>query len=112
MRWKKYKPGDRIFYEYHDKSIGTDIVLSVEEKEYQSEQGYPVKYQWLNIDEYSGIENYNCLPQNDPRVKELVKQYAAFDKAKPSIIQTISDLLAPYSIELKKQLLKEIEAKL
>ena len=77
MRWKKYKPGDRIFYECYDKSIGTDIVLSVEEKEYQSEQGYPVKYQWLNIDKYSGIENYSCLPQNDPRVKELVKQYAA-----------------------------------
>jgi hypothetical protein len=112
MRWKKYKPGDRIFYECYDKSIRTDIVLSVEEKEYLSEQGYPVKYQWLNIDEYSGIENYICLPQNDPRVKELVKQYATFDKAKPSIIQTISDLLAPYSIELKKQLLKEIEVKL
>ena len=112
MRWKKYKPGDRIFYKCYDGTISTGIVLRVEESSYKNEKGYDVHYQWLDIDEYSGIENYNCLPDNSPEVKELRKLYAAFDKARPTMIQQILDILSPYNSEMKKLVLKEIETKL
>lgn len=112
MKWKKHKPGDRIFYKCYDGTIGTDIVLSVKEMVYKSEKGYDVHYQWLDIDEYSGIESYNCLPDNSSEVKELRKLYAAFDKNRPKMIQQILDILSPYNSEMKKLLLKEIETKL
>lgn len=112
MRWKKYKPGDRIFYKCYDGTISTDIVLSVEEKVYKDKKGYDVHYQWLDIDEYSGIENYNCLPDNSLEVKELKKLYATFDKDKPEMVKQILDILSPYNSEMKKLLLKEIETKL
>lgn len=113
MRYKKYKPGDRIFYEcYPDNHIETSIVASVEDKVYQSEQGYPVHYQWLNIDKYTGTENYSCLPQNDPRVKEQAKKYAAYDKAKEILQETVLKLLEPYTLKIKQDFLKELQIKL
>ena len=112
MRWKKYKPGDRIFYKGYDRTINTDIVLSVEERTYKDEKGYDVHYQWLDVDEYSGIENYNCLPYNSPEVKELRKLYAAFDRDRPKMIQQILDILSSYNSEMKRLLLKEIETKI
>ncbi len=112
MRWKKYKPGDRIFYKCYDGTIGTDIVICAEERVYKDEKGYDVHYQWLDTDEYSGIENYNCLPDNSPEVKTLKKQYVVFDKARPKMIQQILDILSPYNSEIKKLVLKEVETKL
>ena len=112
MRWKKYKPGDRVFYKCYDGTISTDIVLSVEEKVYKDEKGYDVHYQWLNTDEYFGIENYSCLPDNSLEVKKLKKLYAAFDRDKPEMVKQILDILSPYNSEMKKLLLKEIETKL
>ena len=112
MRWKKYKPGDRIFYKRYDGTIGTDIVLRVEEKVYKNEKGYDVHYQWIDVDECSGIENYNCLPYNNPKVRKLKKQYDVFDKAKSEIIQQILDILSPYNSKMKKLIIKEIEIKL
>ena len=112
MRWKKYKPGDRVFYKCCDGTISTDIVLCVEERVYKDEKGYDVHYQWLDTDEYSGIENYNCLPDNSLEVKELKKLYAAFDRDKPEMVKQILDILSPYNSEMKKLLLKEIETKL
>ena len=113
MRWKKYKPGDRIFYDcFYDKSIHTDIVLAVENSYYISDQGYRVNYQELQVDDHMFIENYNCLPMNDPRVKELAKKYAAYDKAKEKLQETVLKLLEPFDLQMKQDFLKELQIKL
>ena len=108
MRHREYKPGDRIFYKCFDGTIGTDIVLKVEDSSYTDDKGRVVPFKWLKVDEYSGIEDYNCLSYNSPEVKELRKQYNSFDKAKPKLIADISKILSPYNSEMKKQLLKEL----
>lgn len=112
MRWKKYKPGDRIFYEGYDGSIESSIVLEVEEKEYEADKGYPVKYQWLKTDEYTGIENYCCLPINSPKIKDIKEKYVFYDKKKPTLIASIEKVLSPLTYELKIELLKELQVKL
>ena len=52
MRWKNYKPGDRIFYECYDGTINSDIVYKIEERTYIN-NGYEVHYQMLYTDDYS-----------------------------------------------------------
>lgn len=108
MRRREYKPGDRIFYKCFDGTIGTDIVLEVKDSSYRDDNGRVVPFKLLVVDEYSGIEDYNCLSYNSPEVKELRKQYNSFDKAKPKLIEKILNLLSPYNIEMKKQLLREL----
>jgi hypothetical protein len=68
-----------------------------------------VPFKWLAVDEYSSIEDYNCLSYNSPEIKELRKQYNSFDKAKPKLITDISKILSPYSKDLIESLLKELE---
>ena len=109
MRHREYKPGDRIFYKCFDGTIGTDIVLKVEDSSYTDDKGRVVPFKWLKVDEYSGIEDYNCLSCNSLEVKELRKQYNSFDKAKPKLIEKILNLLSPYSKDLQESLLKELE---
>ena len=112
MRWKKYKPGDRVFYKCYDGSIKSSIVLGVEDEECLSEKGNRVKYQWLKTDEYSGIENFNCLPDNSPELKEIKKKYAYYDKMRASMVSSIESILYPLSNELKVELLTEIQLRL
>lgn len=77
-RTKQRKVGDRIFYERYDGAIGTAIIKKIEDAEYKESQGYGkpdkvVKYKeyYTGINEV--IEDYNCLSDNDPRVKEYCK---------------------------------------
>ena len=110
MRWKNYKPGDRIFYECYDGTINSDIVYKIEKRTYIN-NGYEVHYQMLYTDDYSAIENYNCLPLNSPKLKEIKERYTIFDKKKDSIIKAVLNILEPFDNKLKKLLLKEIELK-
>ena len=90
-RRKKYKVGDRIFFEYHDGTIGTAIVLEIEPKSYVDDNGRTINYDmlitWKSGSCSSGIEDYDTLPLSDPRVKELQKQLAKQD----SLAQDIRD---------------------
>ena len=90
-RRKKYKVGDRIFFEYHDGTVGTDIVLEVNPESYVDNNGRTVSYDelvvWKSGNCSSSIEDYNTLPYSDPRVKELQKQLAKQD----SIAQDLRD---------------------
>lgn len=77
-RTKQRKVGDRIFYECYDGTIGTAIIKKIEDAEYKESQGYGkpdkvVKYKKYYTGVYESIENYNCLSDNDPRVKEYCK---------------------------------------
>lgn len=101
MKRKNYKVGDRIFYEtYPNREICTDTIKRIEDKFYLSDKGRKMPFKWLVLWESgncsSGIEDYNCLPDNDPRVKELSKGLKEFDKEKKNIIDSIVNILSPY----------------
>ena len=93
-RCKKYKVGDRIFFEYHDGTIGTATVLEIKPKSYVDDNGRTINYDelitWRSGNCSSSIEDYNTLSLSDPRVKELQKQLAKQD----SLAQDIRDWIA------------------
>ena len=113
---KKYKVGDRIFYECtYDNKIQSDIVLEVEDSVYQTDKGKEIKYQWLTVwregNCSEGIENYNCLSPKDPKCAELAKAYAKFDKQKDKIIDSIMSIMAPWDQEVQRDIIKLLKIK-
>lgn len=88
---KKYKVGDRIFFEYYDGTVGTAIVLEKKPESYVDDNGRTINYDmlitWKSGSCSSGMEDYNTLPLSDPRVKELQKQLAKQD----SLAQDLRD---------------------
>lgn len=114
---KKYKVGDRIFYECDsDGCIYSEIVIDVEETFYIDDKGKKIPYQWLTLwrdgNCSSGIENYSCLSPNDPKVKELVKKFAKFDKQKDSIMNSIIDILSPWEKEIQEEIIELLKSRL
>lgn len=75
------KVGDRIFFEYCDGTIGTAIIQDMEEKTYTERKGRGIEsevktfnYKRFYTDkQHSFIEDYECLPEDDPRVVEFCK---------------------------------------
>ena len=110
-RIKKYKIGDRIFYEDCDGNIQTAIVRKVRDDWSKDTYGREFKYRMLYLDEHLIIEDYACLPYSDSRVKELVKQYKQYDKDKAKIQEEMEKLLNPFSDVLKREILTELSLK-
>lgn len=113
----KYKVGDRIFYEgYSDGHIYSEIVIDVTEEFYFDDKGRKRPYQWLTLwregNCSSGIENYNCLSPKDPKVKELAKKYAKFDKEKDSIMDSLLIILSPWEKEIQKEIIDLLKSKI
>lgn len=114
-RRKKYKVGDRIFFEYYDGTVGTKTVLGIEPKSYVDDNGKTVNYDmlitWKSGNASSGTEDYNTLPYSDPRVKALMeklkKQDEIADLVRDFVIansdiydtETIAEALAQVAIE-------------
>ena len=112
MSAKKYKPGDRVFFSCWNREIGTNIVESVEDKEYRDDNGRLIKYQWLNFDKYSGCESYNCLPLTDEKVQAVAKKYEHYDSAKQDIVKSVMKAMSSLDETMKRELWKEIAIKL
>lgn len=115
MRIKDYKVGDRIFYEtYPEKEICTDIVKRVKEESYLNDKGKEIPYKWLVLceDVNSGIEDYNCLPYSDPRVKDFAKKFKRFDKEKDAIMDSIIGILSPYDKLMQMEIIDILKIKL
>lgn len=77
---KNYKIGDRIFFEYlSDNSIGEAIVTDIEPRSYQQYDGkntyVDVHFNMLRTGPHEMIEDYNCIPEDDPRVIEYKKTH-------------------------------------
>lgn len=76
-RTKKRKVGDRIFYEKYDGTIGTATIKKIEPTESSFDKkgnylrnGKKYKFNYYHTGVNTVIEDYNCLSDNDPRVKE------------------------------------------
>lgn len=96
-RTKQRKVGDRIFYEKYDGTIGTATIKKIEDAEHEESQGYGkpykvVKYKMYYTGVNTAIEDYNCLSDNDPRVKE-------FRKGKKFITAGFADELRKFLVE-------------
>jgi len=114
---KNYKVGDRVFYEaYPSGEICTDIVKKVEEDSYINDKGKEISCQWLVLWEdgncSSGIENYNCLSSNNPKCRDIAKQYTKFDKQKDEIIDSIMKIISPFDNAIHKDIIKLLETKI
>jgi len=117
MRTKNYKVGDRIFYEiYPKKEICTDIVKKVKEDSYLNDKGKQIPFKWLVLWESGncsgGIEDYNCLPYSDPRVKDFAKKFERFDKEKDAIMNSIISMLSPYDKSMQVEIIDMLKIKL
>ena len=113
---KTYKVGDRIFYECYDGSIESSIVIDIRNESYLDDRGREHPYQWLTLwrdgNCSSGIENYNCLSPNDPKVKELTKKFAKFDKQKDSIMDSIMNIFSPWEKEIQEEIFELLKMKI
>lgn len=82
MKQNNYKIGDRIFFEYiGDGSIGEAIVIDIEPRSYkQYDDGkntyVDIHFNMLRTGSHEMIEDYNCVPEDDPRVIEYKKTHA------------------------------------
>lgn len=117
LKTKNYKVGDRIFYESDsDGRIYSEIVIDVEEESYLDDRGRKHPYQWLTLwrdgNCSSGIENYSCLSPNDPKVKELAKKFAKFDKQKDSIMESLLNILSPWEKEIQEEIIELLKSKI
>ena len=77
-RTKKRKVGDRIFYKNYDGTIGTATIKRIEPDETVFDKngkylrnGKKYKFNYYHTSDTEAIEDYNCLSDNDPRVKDF-----------------------------------------
>jgi len=103
-RRKKYKVGDRIFFEHLDGTIGTEIVLEVIPDTYIDDNNKPIHFDMLvtykSGEQFSEeIEDYNTLPYSDPRVKALMKELKKQDECADIIREFVNANTDIYSIE-------------
>ena len=116
MPRKEYEVGDRIFYEYYpSREVGTAIIKRIENQSYIDDNGKEMPFKWLVVWESgscsSGIEDYSCLPYNDPRVKKLMKKYKKFDKEKDNIVESIVEMLSPYDKSVQEEAIELVKIK-
>ena len=117
-RKRKYKVGDRIFFEHTDGTIDTAIVLKITEESYIDDKGRDVPYQWLTMWESEsgktscGIEDYCCLSASNPKCKELAIKYEKFDKKKDKIIHSILEIMSPWESKIQSEIIDTIKLKL
>lgn len=98
-RTKRRKVGERIFYEIYDETIGTATIKKIEPSESVFDKkgnylgnGKKHKFNYYHTSDTEAIEDYNCLSDNDPRVKE-------FCKGKKFITSDFEDELRNFLIE-------------
>lgn len=115
---RKYKVGDRIFFEHTDGTIDTAIVLKTTEQSYIDDNGKEVSYQWLTTWENEsgkascGIEDYFCLSSINPKCRVLAAKYEKFDKEKDKIINSILEIMSPWESKIQSEIVDTIKLKL
>lgn len=117
-RKRKYKVGDRIFFERFNGLVDTAIVLKITEESYIDNKGKEISYQWLTTSESErgnvsfGIEDYSCLSANNSKCKVLAAKYAKFDKEKDKIINSILAIMSPWESKIQSEIIDTLKLKL
>jgi hypothetical protein len=117
-RKRKYKVGDRIFFERTDGTVDTAIVLKITEESYIDDKSKDVPYQWLTTWENKsgkvsyGIEDYSCLSSSNPKCKVLAAKYEKFDKEKDKTINSILEIMSPWESKIQSEIIDTIKLKL
>ena len=117
-RRRKYKVGDRIFFEHADGTIDTAIVLKTTEQSYIDDNGKEVSYQWLTTWEGErgkvsfGIEDYSCLSSSNPKCKVLAAKYKKFDKEKDKTINSILEIMFSQQSKIQSEIIDTLKLKL
>lgn len=70
---KKVNIGDRIYFEYYDGTIGAETIKEIIPKSSTNSIGKEFHYNIYRLSKYSAIEDYNCLSEDNPKVKEYIK---------------------------------------
>lgn len=100
MAKQKHKIGDRVFYECFDGTIRTNVILDIIDCSYTNDKGKEVKYKdfivWREGNCSLPVEDYNCLSPDDPRCRNIAKQYEQYDKDKESVISSITEIIDKY----------------
>ena len=115
---RKYKIGDRIFYDCIDGSTEAAIIQDIEEESYIDDKGKEIPYQWLILDKNEngkctiGIEDYSCLSPNNPKYKTLAKKYKIFDEHKDDIIHAIMEIISPFDKCVQEEIVELLKLKI
>ena len=80
------KVGDRIYYEYHDGTIGSAIVTKIEPRTYW-DNGKRYDFNMLFTGPHSVIEDYNTLAPSNKKVRAYIKEVK--DKRKALINEAL-----------------------
>lgn len=98
-RIKQRKVGDRIFFECFDGTIETATIKKIEPAESVFDKkgnflgmGKTYKFNYYHTSDMTVIEDYNCLSDNDPRVKE-------YCNGKKFITEDFADKLRQFLVE-------------
>lgn len=114
-RKRKYKVGDRIFYECYDGSIDTDIIIDIENR-YYTDCGKEIPYQWLVLwrdgNVSSGIEDYSCLSPSNPKCKIIAQQFARFDRKRDEVIDSIVEIMSLWDKRVQEDIVKLLKVRL
>lgn len=107
-RKKKYKVGDRVFFECYDGSIGSAIVRQVIPDTYIDDDNKPYHFDMLETGDNTSIEDYATLPYSDPRVKALMKQLKKQDKVRIAIKDFVTHKFGTFDNEIIAKALGEV----
>ena len=107
-RKKKYKVGDRVFFECYDGSIGSAIVHQVILDTYIDDDNKPYHFYMLETGDNTSIEDYATLPYSDPRVKALMKQFKKQDEIAEQIREWVIANSDIYETEIIAKALAQV----
>lgn len=91
-RKKNRKIGDRVFFDCYNGTISSTVITNITDESY-IEDGKTYNYKMYETGPTSAIEDYNCLPDTDPRVIEYKKK----NKDVFNLEKKIRNLLNKYS---------------
>ena len=86
--------GERIFYESQvTGEIKSSIVIEIEPCEYVDDDGKIIDFNMYKVGPHEEIEDYNCIPKNNPKVVKYLAEeagrYYEDDKKKRDILEYI-----------------------
>lgn len=74
----KRKIGDRIYWQYFDKSIGSATIKDITIEEDSEGNKYEMYTTYVNGSYSEGIEDFNCLDEDSPLVCDYIEHVSDY----------------------------------